>query len=115
MDSAALIREARTSAGLSQRELAERADTSPAAISLYENSERIPRVDTLVRIIDATGAELRIAIEFDGARRSSKRDAEPIDVEANGRDLLAALELAHHIPATFDDELQYPVFADLAR
>lgn len=58
MDCATLIRIHRTRSGFSQRELAKRAATSAAAICLYETGQRVPRVDTLARILRATGATL---------------------------------------------------------
>jgi transcriptional regulator with XRE-family HTH domain len=57
-----LIKLARLESGLSQRELARRARTSQATISAYENGEKSPSVDTLKRIIGATGLELRIQL-----------------------------------------------------
>ena len=56
----ALIADARHRGGLSQRELAARAQTSPAAIAFYERGNRVPTVDTLARIIAACGMELRM-------------------------------------------------------
>lgn len=57
-----LIRMARREAGLTQTELAARAATSQAAVSAYESGRRSPSVDTLVRIIAATGLELRMRL-----------------------------------------------------
>jgi transcriptional regulator with XRE-family HTH domain len=57
-----LILIARTQAGLSQRELAARAETSQAAIAQYENGKRSPSLDTLARIIRAAGQDLRITV-----------------------------------------------------
>lgn len=53
-----LIRSARREAGLSLRELARRAGTSDATISAYEHGRVVPRVDTLVRIVEAAGKRL---------------------------------------------------------
>jgi transcriptional regulator with XRE-family HTH domain len=57
-----LIRMARRQAGLTQTELAELAGTSQAAVSAYESGRRSPSVDTLVRILAATGMELRMRL-----------------------------------------------------
>ncbi|MGC1511864.1 MAG: helix-turn-helix transcriptional regulator [Acidimicrobiales bacterium] len=57
-----LIRMARRQVGLTQTELAERAGTSQAAVSAYESGRRSPSVDTLVRILAATGLELRMRL-----------------------------------------------------
>lgn len=68
-----LIAEARVLAGLSQRELARRAKTSAAAIANYENGHQQPRFDTLMRIIEAAGYELRCKVaEPDGQSRLYK-------------------------------------------
>lgn len=58
-----LIAEARTLAGLTQRDLASRAGTSASAIANYEAGKRQPRFDTVVRLIAAAGFELRCKIE----------------------------------------------------
>jgi transcriptional regulator with XRE-family HTH domain len=57
MDAAQVIRDAREAAGLSKRELARRAGTSPAAIVAYESGEREPTFRTLRRLIRAAGYE----------------------------------------------------------
>lgn len=54
-----LIWLARDKAGLSQRELAERAGTSQPAIAAYEAGRKEPAFSTLVRIIRAAGLDLR--------------------------------------------------------
>ena len=57
-----LIKLARFSAGLSQRELARRAGTSQATMSAYESGRKSPSFETLVRIIRAAGQDLRIQL-----------------------------------------------------
>lgn len=104
VDAAALIRDQRRKAGLSQRELAERAGTSAAAICLYERGDRVPRVDTLQRVVAAAGGSLVIGVEADA----------PIDVAANARALELVLALADELPSHSSDELHYPVLRDSA-
>ena len=58
-----LIATARHRAGLTQLELARRAGTSQSAIALYEGSRRSPTMDTLQRILQAAGLELRVRLE----------------------------------------------------
>jgi uncharacterized protein len=65
----ALLREARTEAGLTQRELARRAGVSQSVISAYEAERRQPSLPTLVRLVEATGGRLETSV-----RRS---DADP--------------------------------------
>jgi transcriptional regulator with XRE-family HTH domain len=105
MHAAALIRSTRCRAGLSQRELARRARTSAAAVCQYERGERVPRVDTLVRLLAVAGGELVLDV----------RPTPRVDVEANGRDLEAVLELADALPQRHDPELRYPPFHTQAR
>jgi transcriptional regulator with XRE-family HTH domain len=55
MDASRIIRIARERSGLSKRELARLAGTSPAAIVKYESGTTSPTVDTLNRIIEVAG------------------------------------------------------------
>lgn len=57
-----LIKQARLTTGLSQRELARRAGTSQATLSAYERGEKSPSLDTLARIVRAAGLDLRISL-----------------------------------------------------
>jgi transcriptional regulator with XRE-family HTH domain len=56
----ALVQEARRRAGLTQRELAERAGTSQAAIARIERGRQVPSLETLEKILHAAGLELRV-------------------------------------------------------
>lgn len=51
---------ARLKAGLSQRELAERAGVPVTMISAYERDQRQPTLATLLRLLRAAGFELRL-------------------------------------------------------
>ncbi len=104
VESADLIRRARGDAGLSQRQLAEAAGTSAAAICLYERAERVPRVDTLARILGAADVELLL----------DSRSCRRVDERQNGRDLWEVLELADQLPQRHADQLLAPRFAALA-
>jgi transcriptional regulator with XRE-family HTH domain len=53
-----LIRDARRDAGFTQAELAARLDTTQSAIARLEAEGANPRVDTLMRALDACGREL---------------------------------------------------------
>lgn len=59
----ALLREARRKAGLTQRELAARAGTSQSAVARYERARSIPDIETLQRLLEACGYELRWSLE----------------------------------------------------
>jgi transcriptional regulator with XRE-family HTH domain len=58
--SAALLQLARLKAGLSQRELAERAGVPVTMISAYERDQRQPTLATLLRLLRAAGFDLRL-------------------------------------------------------
>jgi len=57
LDPAALIREARLIAGLSQADLAARLGTTQSAVSNWERGRDEPRVSTLGRVLQACGFE----------------------------------------------------------
>jgi transcriptional regulator with XRE-family HTH domain len=104
MDAATLLTECRLRAGLTQRELARRAATSAAAVCVYERGDRVPRVDTLIRLIAATGSTLQLL-----ATRPP-----PLDVDANARTLEELLDLADRLPQRSVRRLEAPPFASLA-
>lgn len=104
MDAASLIRRCRDRAGLTQRQLATAAATSAASICLYESGDRIPRTDTLMRLIAATGGSLLFVVS----------EPNPVDPSAADHALQAALELAAELPYRPSAQLQAPVFARLA-
>jgi transcriptional regulator with XRE-family HTH domain len=55
-----LIRAARRRSGLTQAELAERAGTSQPVVSAYERERRDPTFGTLRKLVEASGARLRL-------------------------------------------------------
>lgn len=67
-----LVRRLRSGAGLSQRELARRADTSQPAIARYERGTATPSWNTLQRLASACGQELEL---------SAREAPEPHDIE----------------------------------
>ena len=77
---AALLQLARLKAGISQRELAERASVPTTMFSAYERDRRQPGLTTLLRLLHAAGFELRMTLE-------------PYDPHD---DVLAGLEVARH-------------------
>ena len=60
---ASILHLARLKAGLSQRQLAERAGVPATMISAYERDLRQPTLPTLERLLAAAGLELRIHLE----------------------------------------------------
>jgi transcriptional regulator with XRE-family HTH domain len=103
MDVAATVRGARRAAGLTQAELATRAGTSQATLSAYENGRKEPSVQTLARLLAATGSRL-VAEQAD--TRDSRRAV--VDPVRNGRILSDVLSLAEALPSRHRRELRYP-------
>lgn len=62
IDPAILTREARKRAGLTQRALAARAHTTQAVVARVEAGDTKPTFDTLRRLLDAAGFDLRVEI-----------------------------------------------------
>ena len=60
---AALLREARTRAGLSQRELAKRAGTAQSVVARIERGQTSPTWETLERLLAAAGTEISALTE----------------------------------------------------
>ena len=59
-----LLEDARTAAGMSQGELAQRAHTSQPTLSAYENGRKSPSLATMERLLAETGHHLAIAPEI---------------------------------------------------
>jgi transcriptional regulator with XRE-family HTH domain len=57
-----LVREARRRAGLSQRELAERAGTTQSAIARIETGRSTPSFDAVLRLVRLCGLDLHVAL-----------------------------------------------------
>jgi transcriptional regulator with XRE-family HTH domain len=103
MDVASVLRQARRDAGLTQSELATRIRTSQATISAYESGRKQPSVDTLGRLLAATG--LRLATE--PATRQPSREQHV----RTARILADVLELAEALPSRHEPVLRYPRLA----
>jgi transcriptional regulator with XRE-family HTH domain len=79
IDAAALVREARRRQGVSQAQLALRAGTSQHAVSLIERGLRRPSLDTLERLLLATGHRLAGRLEV------VPTDEDPVHLAAGQR------------------------------
>ena len=95
------LRDARERAGLSQAALAELTGTSQATISAYETGRKQPSVDTLSRLLAATGQ--RLTVEPGQSTEPSRRRQ-----LRNARILADVLALAEALPARHDPVLRYP-------
>jgi len=103
MDGAATLREERLRAGLSQAALAARSGTSQATISAYESARKQPAVDTLSRLLAATGARLTV----ERVRRRT-REPSPAQHAQAARALADVLALAEALPVRHEARLQFP-------
>lgn len=66
---ATILRDTRAKAGLSQAELARRANVTQPVISAYESGKREPALSTLERLVEASGYRLDIDIAPADAER----------------------------------------------
>ena len=89
---------------MSMRALGLRAGTSHATLSAYESGAKVPRVDTLDRLLRAAGFSAEVDL---GGRADAGADHRV----AKGLELVDVLELAEQFPARHDPELRYPRFA----
>lgn len=72
---AALVRQARKVAGLTQRTLSARAGVTQASISRIEEGKTSPRLDTLDRLLEACGFSLELAPRLgQGVDRTAMRE-----------------------------------------
>jgi transcriptional regulator with XRE-family HTH domain len=90
---AALLQLARLKAGMSQRDLAERASVPPTMISAYERDRRQPSLTTLLGLLHAAGFELTMKLEpyerHDEVLGSLERNRSPSERRARDRQIEA--------------------------
>jgi len=94
---APLLREARTRAGLSQRELARRAGTAQSVVARVERGQTSPTLDTLARLLAAAGFNI-------GVELVSRPTADPL-IEAFKRDIDRSL-LRRNLEKTVDERVR---------
>lgn len=102
-----VLRRARVSAGLSQAELAVKAGVAQSVISAYEAGRRQPALPTLARLIDATGYDLVVDIQWQPPRLSHLSGPVGQLVRHKRRELVAA--------AAAHDVRNLRVFGSVAR
>lgn len=90
-----LIEQARLMSGLTVRDLATRAHTSPSAISNYENAKVRPSLDTLMRVIEAAGLELRLEVTEPDEQARQYEAWEAAEPKDRVEEFYAALEARH--------------------
>jgi len=103
MNAAVAIRDARRRAGLTQVELASRAGTSQATISAYEHGRKEPSVETLSRLLAATGTRLTTAPASTTVVRPTRAQ-----IARAGRTLVDVMLLAEALPTRHSPELRFP-------
>jgi transcriptional regulator with XRE-family HTH domain len=103
MNAATILRDARRRVHLTQAELADRAGTSQATLSAYENGRKQPSIDTLSRLLAATGSRL---VAVPGRRPVTYPSAAQLAVSARALD--DVLGLAAALPTEHDCELRFP-------
>ncbi len=96
-----ILRSARSTAGLSLRQLAARAGTSHSTLLAYEKARKAPAVTTFLRILEACGQ----AVDVQLSPRVRERDGLP-----RGEELREVLELAEAFPLKKPRRLDYPRF-----
>jgi transcriptional regulator with XRE-family HTH domain len=88
---------------MTQAELARRAGTSQATISAYEHGRKAPSVDTLGRLLAATGVRLTAVPASTMVVRPTKAQ-----LARAGRALVDVMLLAEALPTRHDRELRFP-------
>jgi transcriptional regulator with XRE-family HTH domain len=94
MTPAQLLKEVRRRQGLTQAALAERAGTSQPVISAYERGLRDPTYETLRRLVEAAGEQLKLDAIM--ARSDLSRLSGFVE---HARRLIDVLSLADAVPA----------------
>ncbi|HEU4700899.1 MAG TPA: helix-turn-helix transcriptional regulator [Conexibacter sp.] len=103
MDAGATIRAARERAGLTQTQLAQRAGTSQATLSAYERGRKAPSVETLGRLLAASGTRLTTAPASAPVIRPTRAQ-----LARAGRTLVDVMLLAEALPTRHSPELRFP-------
>src|SRR5215211_5793613 len=93
MRSAALIREARLRAGLTQADLAERTGRDRSVIARWEQAVVAPSVETLTELVRACGFDLPLELEpFDSSAEDRLKKNTMLSPERRVRRLFAAID-----------------------
>ena len=98
--SGALLRAARTRAGLSQRALARRARTAQSVVARIESGDTSPSFDTLLRLVHAAGFELGTELLPRSSGRTHMLDDVPRILSLSPEERLLELRNAAWLLAT---------------
>jgi transcriptional regulator with XRE-family HTH domain len=94
-----MVRTARRSADLSQRQLARLAEVAPSSVARVESGRVQPTLRMLVKLLAAAGCELVVVRRSDGRRPAHVRDGTLRD--GQGRRYPAHLDI--HVPMAYRD------------
>lgn len=103
MDAAHTLRASRQRAGLTQSALAERARTSQATLSAYENGAKQPSLTTFSRLLAATGSRLKVEPAPPPVVSPSREQ-----LARAGRGLVEVIGLAEALPVRHEQLLRFP-------
>ena len=98
-----VIRTARQQSGLTVNQLARLANTSHSALAAYESGSKVPKIETLERIVSAAGFAIDIHLEKRIRQHSSSTGTK-------GEELEQVLELVRQFPARPSKNLNAPIF-----
>lgn len=102
MTGADLVREARRRAGLSQRELAERAGTTQSAIARLESGRTSPSFDLVLRLIRLCGFRLDVGLDpWDGSDVAQAEALLKLPVEERLDRMNAGIAFAEELRAAY--------------
>jgi len=103
VNAAAELRDARLRSGLTQAQLAAGTSTSQATVSAYESGAKRPSVDTLSRLLAATGSRLMVVRDTQPVREPTRAE-----LARAGRTLVEVLDLAGALPVRHASSLHFP-------
>lgn len=99
------MRTARLASGSTLRALAKRAGTSHSALAAYESNAKVPRADTMYRVLEAAGSRVVVT-------RADELDWD--DRVAKGRELEELLRFTAHFPTSRPGPLRDVRFGKIA-
>ena len=104
MTGADLVREARKRAGLTQRELAERAGTTQSAVARLESGRTSPSFDSVLRLIRLCGFRLDVALDpYDDSDIAQAEALLRMSVDERVEHVQAAVAFAEDMRAAYQE------------
>lgn len=103
----ALLRQLRQQIGLTQKEVARRADLSASVLSAYERGHREPGIETFFHIVDTLGYQVTFEPKV------AALDRHVPDADRKAEELAQVCALAMALPQRDRGELTFPPFHTL--